>query len=363
MTTEPTRTGAARGDNSTLIALLLAIVAVMLWAMRDVLMLVGFSALLAYALDPIVGTVERIRLPRIGPVPRAFAAAIVMLALVSLVGWAVAVNAARFLAELGRIAETIPEGLDRLSAWVDTYVRVHGLGETFGTSANRPVDIAALLRADAGAIAGAVGRLFGNLGGLLGILLVPVLAFYLLAEREAVWNSALDFLPEHVRPRVLAMSGAVDQALRSYVRGQSVVCLVMGVSMIAALSLAQHPLALVLGVGAGIAEVIPFLGFWIMIVAIALTGFGVSPMQALIGVIVYIVVNQLLGMLITPRVMARHMKMHPFVVTVSVLAGGALLGAGGAVLALPAAAAIQSVMSTLTVARARRKTGVAAKSS
>ena len=58
-------------------------------------------------------------------------------------------------------------------------------------------------------------------------------------------------------------------------------------------------------------------------------------------------INQTIAIFVTPRLMSRHMKMHPFVVTVSILAGGQLLGAPGAILALPAAAALQSVLGEL----------------
>ncbi len=76
-----------------------------------------------------------------------------------------------------------------------------------------------------------------------------------------------------------------------------------------------------------------------------LAGWAASPELALWGWLAYLAINQATSLLITPRVMSRHMKLHPFVVLVSILAGGSLLGAAGAVLALPLAAATQSVVS------------------
>ena len=94
-----------------------------------------------------------------------------------------------------------------------------------------------------------------------------------------------------------------------------------------------------------VAEIVPILGFWTASMAIVLAGWAASPQQALWGWIAYVVINQSISMLVTPRVMGRHMRLHPFVVIVSILSGGALLGAAGAVLALPLAAAVQSVVS------------------
>ena len=95
----------------------------------------------------------------------------------------------------------------------------------------------------------------------------------------------------------------------------------------------------------GVVEVIPILGFWIASIAIVLAGWSVSPATAAWAFLAYLTLNQLVGWLVTPRVMGRHLRMHPFIVTVSILSGGVLLGAAGAILALPLAAALQSLIS------------------
>jgi predicted PurR-regulated permease PerM len=73
----------------------------------------------------------------------------------------------------------------------------------------------------------------------------------------------------------------------------------------------------------------------------------VSPLHALAGVTAYIVINWAIGTFVTPRVMGRYLKMHPFIVTVSVIAGTQIFGPAGALLALPGAAMIQAVIGEL----------------
>jgi predicted PurR-regulated permease PerM len=138
--------------------------------------------------------------------------------------------------------------------------------------------------------------------------------------------------------------------LRSYVRGQAIVCLVMAVLVGAALALLHHPAALLLGLLAGAAELIPYIGFMVAAIAIGLAGLSVSPFQALLGLAVYAGLNWVIGTVVTPRLMGRHLTMHPFVVTVSVLAGAKLLGPAGALLALPGAAVLQAVIGELAPA-------------
>jgi predicted PurR-regulated permease PerM len=185
----------------------------------------------------------------------------------------------------------------------------------------------------------------GNLGALAGLALVPILAFYLLTQRDAVEHSALGFVPEAAHPRVRQALGAVNLALRSYVRGQTLVCATIGVAAWLAFWALGLPASLLLGVVVAVAEVVPILGFWIAAIAIVLAGWSVSPASAAWAFVAYLALNQLVGVFVTPRVMGRHMRMHPFVVTVSILSGGILLGAAGAILALPLAAALQSVIS------------------
>ena len=78
--------------------------------------------------------------------------------------------------------------------------------------------------------------------------------------------------------------------------------------------------------------------------AIVLTGYGVSPALAITGFVVYSVINMINGYLILPRVMGRHLKMHPFIIMVSVLSGATLLGPIGVFIALPGAAVVQALI-------------------
>jgi predicted PurR-regulated permease PerM len=124
----------------------------------------------------------------------------------------------------------------------------------------------------------------------------------------------------------------------------------MGTVVGAALALMHHPAALLLGVLVGVSEVIPFLGPVVAAIAILLAGATVSLLQGILGVGAYALLNWIVGTFVTPRVMSRYLKMHPFVVTVSVLAGARLLGPAGALLALPCAAVIQTVMAEIAPA-------------
>jgi predicted PurR-regulated permease PerM len=336
------RTPAALRVALTTVGLL--VVVVLLWMLREVLLLVGFAALLAFALDPLVSALQRLRAGR-GAVSRHFAASLVMLLVAGVLVWALFVVVPQLVRESAGFAERAPAALDGLLASLRRWAGERGLEGLLGPlGGTEPMSGRELLAAGAGPLARAAGRLV-DFSQLVGLLLVPVLAFYLLAERAAVESSALQFVPAALRSRAQAALAAVDRALRSYVRGQALVCVVVGGTTGLVLALLGFPGAVLLGTLIAFAEVLPIVGFWSASVAIVLAGWSTAdPMRALYGWAAYLIVNQLVGMLVTPRVMGRHMKMHPFVVMVSILAGGSLLGAAGAILALPLAAAAQSLV-------------------
>jgi predicted PurR-regulated permease PerM len=327
------------------------------WMLRDLIMLVGFAALLAYALDPIVALMQRLPLPRGRAVPRGVASGIVILALALIAALSLVTAVPRLGHDMARFVEGAPGVIARLDHEARRFAESHGWGGLLDTDESGTGQSASLLlHAAQQWSTRLLGSAFGSLGQAVGLLLLPVLAFYLLAEREAVRSSTLGFIPEDLRPQIERVLNATEPALRAYVRGQSLVCLLMGTLTALVLWLVGYPLVLLLGVTVGLAEVIPFLGFWIAATAIALEGYAKSPQTALVGLAAYVVVNNLMGVFVTPRLLAREVKMHPFYVTVSVLAGGALLGPPGVILALPAAAVLQAVIGEFAPSRRQQTT-------
>jgi predicted PurR-regulated permease PerM len=327
------------------------VIAVVVWVLRDLALLVGYSVLLAYALLPIVNAIERIRGPRGGPLPRGLVAGGLMIALVALGGWMLALATPRVGAEAAHFLTRAPDALDRLIGDLHTFAAHRRIGvwldpaiESIGAEGS------GFFQNLGGILAAGARGLFGGIGRVLCFALLPLLSFYLLAESEEVGVSALRFVPEDARAELTRLGGAVDLALRSYVRGQAIVCLVTGASVGIGLAVLHHPVALLLGLLAGASELIPYLGFMVSAAAIVLAGSTVSPLQAVLGLVLYVVLNWGIGAFVTPRLMGRYLKMHPFVVTVSVLAGAQLLGPAGALLALPGAAVLQAVIGELAPA-------------
>jgi predicted PurR-regulated permease PerM len=295
-----------------------------------------------------VRVIERIEPAKGIRLPRGVASALVMIALVAVTVWGVALAVPRIAAEAARFAVHAPEVIARVLEDVQAAGAARGMEPWLGPAiAGLRQDMHGALGNLGGPLTQGAATVFGGLGQLLGVALLPLLAFYLLAESEAVLVSALCFVPEASRADIARLGGAVDRALRSYVRGQAIVCLVTGVAVGAGLALIHHPVALLLGLLAGAAELIPYIGYMVAVSAIAIAGSSDGMLQAVLGVALYSGLNWTIGTFVTPRLMGRYLRMHPFVITVSVLAGAKLLGAEGALLALPVAAVIRALVGEL----------------
>jgi predicted PurR-regulated permease PerM len=329
----------------SLLTAALLVLAWLTWMLRDLVILIGFAAVFAYALDPVVSWLERIRGLRGRTIPRGLAAGFTIVLLAVILGTTIAVAVPRLAQQFVRFAAAVPGVLARLDQDLRVFVAAHPWAG-FGGSPNgdQGGNAKAILGAIGGGVKSLAGSALGNLGGLARLVLLPLFAFYMLADAKRARSSVLAEAPRARREQGERILDALDRALRAYVRGQALVCLAMGATVGVVLALMGFPVAALLGVGVGLAEIVPILGFWIAAAAIALEGYSKSPGFAVAGVVSYIVVNNLMNTFVSPRLLGRQVKLHPFVVNVAVIGGGMLLGPGGAILALPAAAIAKSLL-------------------
>lgn len=190
-------------------------------------------------------------------------------------------------------------------------------------------------------IAGQAGKV---LLSTLSLLMVPVFAFYMLHEFDGMFEKLKSWVPTKNRSTVFSIARDMDRALRSYLRGQVTVMILLAFCYAIAYSIAGVPAAIAIAVLSGMISFIPYLGGFIsFILALLLTlssiedwNTGWSRVGAV--VIAYAVVQAMEGLVITPRVMSKEVGLSPLWVLVSLLVFGELFGLMGVLFAVPAAA-------------------------
>jgi predicted PurR-regulated permease PerM len=190
-----------------------------------------------------------------------------------------------------------------------------------------------------------------NVGGTVlhvGLILVlsPIIAFYLLIDLPHTRDAIQGLIPPGIRDEVNHVGRKLGRALGSYFRGQLAVAVIVGVLCSIGLSIIHLRFAFLVGMIAGLFNIVPLIGPWIggipgVIIALT-TG---SPVKALLVVAVMAGVQQIDNHFITPQVMQRAVALHPSAVMLALLAGGAIGGFFGLLLAVPVTAALRIVIS------------------
>lgn len=174
------------------------------------------------------------------------------------------------------------------------------------------------------------------------LLLTPVVTFYLLRDWDQLVARVDDLLPREQAPVIREQVSKIDDTLASFVRGQMNVCAILGAFYAVALSLVGLKFGVLIGMAAGMLVIIPYVGT----VVSATLALGVAYMQfpdladvALVGV-VFVFGQMLEGYFLTPKLVGDRVGLHPVWVIFGMLAGAALFGFVGVLLAVPVSAVI-----------------------
>jgi predicted PurR-regulated permease PerM len=190
-----------------------------------------------------------------------------------------------------------------------------------------------------------VGIVTGVGGGLIGLVTVFVVAFYYLTEKALLRRIVIAQIKPSSRERVDRVWDSVEAQVGRWLRGQLTLCLIIGtLSFIGygAMGVRFWPL---LGLWAGITEIIPIVGPWLGGIPAVMIAATQSWDKALMVAVFVVLLQFLENSVLVPRVMRGAVGLSPLTVFVAILAGTQYLGIIGALLAIPIAAAIQVIVS------------------
>ena len=186
----------------------------------------------------------------------------------------------------------------------------------------------------------------GLISTLGSVAMVPVVAFYMLRDFDLVTERIKMLLPLSIQPQVNAWAIESNNVLAAFMRGQLLVMLSLGAIYALGLHLVGLNYALLIGVLAGLASVVPYLGFVVGIAAaLTISLFQFDNYLPLVTVLVVFSVGQIVeSFVLTPLLVGDRIGLHPVAVIFAILAGGQLFGFMGVLLALPIAAVIMVLL-------------------
>ena len=313
----------------------------LLWLLAPVLTPFLAALVLAYALQPAVG-----RLQRHLHLPRALAALLVeLIAMAALLGVLLLIVPV-ISHELPRLREQIPQLAARINDGLAPWLAQYGISVRLDIAGIKAFVVKYLDASGEDMLAALLSsvRIGGSvLLALVGnAVLVPVVMFYLLLDWPMLTGRLRRLVPPRHLEAVCGFAEECDQVLGQYLRGQLLLMLVLATFYTSALALAGFELALPLGVFTGLSIFIPYLGFGLG-AALALLA-GVLQFASLYGagavLLIYGVGQVLESFVLTPRLVGERSGLHPIAVIFALLAFGHLFGFVGVLLALPAGALV-----------------------
>jgi predicted PurR-regulated permease PerM len=327
------------------LAALLALVALVGWSIRVVWPPLILAGAIVFLLNPAVTALQRRGVPRVAGTILSYLA---FFAGVGLVGLVVAPLAADQTEDLGaelpmlqaNVERWINDRAEQSQDWIITLPNVGEIESQVGTGAgnNGLSDTIDTVR-DVGS------RVFHV---LLIVVLAPIIAFYLLVDLPRLLEVAESLVPAHARDDASVLATRLNRAVGGFFRGQLLVALIVGVMISIGLALIDLPFWLIVGMVAGLCNVVPLVGPWaggVLGVIIALTTRDFTT--ALWVVAIMAGAQQVDNHLISPMVMQRAVQLHPAAVMLALLVGGTTSGIFGLLIAVPAAAVIKILVSHL----------------
>lgn len=322
------------------------LVVVLAWAYRGPLGAAAtpffLAVILAYLLNPLVDFFEERRIPRV------LSIIMIYLAMGALLALAVTYTIPRVIAEITKLSERLPEFTELVTTFLydmqDRFQRSN-LPPVFHNIIEQNIErtqdrLLLALEYSVDAVLGLLGRVFVA-------LLTPVVTFYILKDVTVIKRTLSNLLPGKHRRKLLAWLSKIDATLGSWIRGQILIALIVGVLTTIGLRLIGLDFAILLGVLAGFLDIVPYFGPIIGGIPPVVVGLLVSPSMGVKALAVIVVVQQIESNLITPQILGHTLGLHPLLVIFALLVGGELGGFLGLVLSVPVAAVLKVTLEHL----------------
>ncbi len=309
-------------EKTILLTLLLLLAAWVIIKLNDVLILLFLSFIIMSALDPLVDRLQRAKLPR------SLSIIIVYVILWLVLGSLLAGLVPGLIDQTGRFIRILPQSLNQIE-----FFNVHQQEisqQTLAYVSSIPENFLKF-----------VVNLFGNLVNFLSTL---VISFYLLLYRPHLEKYLSTWIGQKSAEKTTKLIGKIEQQLGSWVRGELVLMIAVGVLTYVGLVVLGVDTALPLAILAGLLEIVPNIGPTLSAIPAILIALTIHPLTAAGTIALYFIVQFLENNLLVPKIMQKAVGVNPIMSIVGLMIGVRLAGAAGALLAIPVTITLQAII-------------------
>ena len=322
-------------------ALIFAGIIVVMWVLGDVLLPFVLGMAIAYLCNPLTNRLERSRIPR-------WVAALIVITLVVLFFVLLTLLIAPIIGkQLAAFIEDVPRYIRKLQAvisdpsrpWLSRFV-----GERFTAADESGGDLVKEAAALGTAFLGKIWSGGTTVVSVVALLvLTPVVAFYFLVDWPRIVQGLERLVPRSQHETVVKLAQQTDVAIAGFVRGQTLVCVVLGILYAVALSAVGLNFGLLIGLLSGLISFIPYVGSvtgFVLATAIALAQFWPDWVWIVVVIGIFLLGQFIEGNILVPKLVGDSIGLHPLWLMFALLAFGYLFGFLGLLLAVPLAAAV-----------------------
>lgn len=314
-------------------------------SIANVLAYVAGAIFIALGFEPVVVRLEKLGMRRRWAIITVMASLLAVLAiLISAVLPPLASQAARFIKSAPLVMQTLNDiplvaNLDRQFDGAISNA-LSNAGDFLANTANWPSMVGGLLQ---------VGISIFN--GFFGAIIVLILTLYFMASLDGFKRWTYSLVPSSRRQKFANIAEQISESVGRYVMGQVSIGVIQSIVVFILLSVLNVPYALVIAAFSFLLGLIPLVGTITAAVIASLVALSVSPNTAIIVAVFYLIYMQVEAYIISPRIMSRAVQVPGAVVVIGALAGGAILGVLGALVAIPVAASIMLILRQVVIPR------------
>lgn len=314
----------------------LVILVILLYLLKDVLIIFLFALVLAAAISPFANWLESKGIPRIWGVLLLF------LIVIGLLGLLLSLVIPGISDDVSRLRTDLPEIVSRVSTSLDDVQKESPRYFDFISEIQNGLDsISVSLQRYAQS---AFGIVIGIFGGVLSFIAVLVISFYLSVMKKGIEAFLGSVVPDRYEAYVVDLWRRVEVKMGKWLQGQILLALIVGLMVFVGLSLLDIRFALILGILAMVLEIVPIVGPVLAAIPAVFLAFMQSPSLGLWVIIFYVAVQQIENHILVPLVLGKTVGLNPVVVIISLLVGGHLAGIAGMILAVPVATVIVEII-------------------
>lgn len=310
---------------------------------------VVISLFLYYMLRPIMKLLMKVKIGK-HKMPRGLASIIIVFGLILIIGSVIAAIIPPMVNELTQIVRGLPTAAKETQQWMvhlskHPWLRDIDFDNYYKQMTNQ---ISKSSEAILKGITNQAGTVINMITSTIIVAItVPVMLFYMLKDSDKFVPSIQKYFSQKHGEEISKLLHQMNRTLSSYISGQAIECIFVAVATSIGYLIIRQPAAIVLGLVAGITNMIPYVGPYIGITPALMVSLAVAPKKVIWVIVVVIVVQQIDGNIIYPNIIGKTLKIHPLTIIMLLLAAGNIAGIPGMILCIPFYAVLKTIFNYL----------------